>query len=214
MEKAISIKEIYKLKKEEISKRLEEFKQLWLNGNDKEIFAELAFCLLTPQSKAKVCWDAILRLKNKDLLFKGTTKQIEKELIGVRFKNKKAGYIVGARRFFTNSGRVCIKPVIKQFGDIHKCREWLVKNIKGLGYKEVGHFLRNIGFADEIAILDRHILKNLRQFDVIKEIPTSLSRTKYMEIEKSMKEFARQIDIPLSHLDLLFWCKETGEVFK
>jgi len=38
--------------------------------------------------------------------------------------------------------------------------EWLVKNLTGLGYKEAGHFLRNIG-SGKIAILDRHILRNL-----------------------------------------------------
>ena len=35
-----------------------------------------------------------------------------------------------------------------------------------------------------------------------------------MQIEKNMREFAMQIDIPISHLDLLLWYKETGEIFK
>ena len=29
-----------------------------------------------------------------------------------------------------------------------------------MSYKEASHFLRNIGFGENIAILDRHILKN------------------------------------------------------
>ena len=35
-----------------------------------------------------------------------------------------------------------------------------------------------------------------------------------MQIEKNMMGFAKQINIPLSHLDLLFWYKGTGEIFK
>jgi N-glycosylase/DNA lyase len=83
-----------------------------------------------------------------------------------------------------------------------------------MGYKEASHFLRNIGFADDLAILDRHILKNLKIFGIIEEIPKSLSKKKYLEIEEKMRNLANEVNIPLSHLDLLFWSKETGEIFK
>ena len=83
-----------------------------------------------------------------------------------------------------------------------------------MGYKEASHFLRNIGFADYLAILDRHILKNLKIFGIIEEIPKSLSKKKYLEIEEKMRNLANEVNIPLSHLDLLFWSKETGEIFK
>jgi N-glycosylase/DNA lyase len=121
---------------------------------------------------------------------------------------------VGARTLFLNRGRLSIRTPLKNLPDVHACREWLVRNIKGLGYKEASHFLRNIGFGDRIAILDRHILRNLVHFDVIQEIPTSMSRSGYMQIEQKMAEFAREIHIPLAHLDLLLWYKETGEIFK
>ena len=232
------IKQIHDFKKLEIHKRLKEFELLWLNGSDEEIFAELAFCILTPQSKAKVCWAAIVRLRDKNLLLRGNAGQISQELVGVRFKNNKARYMVMAREFFTKGGRICIKPLLKQFSDVHPvrskpdsksrntttvtwtsngvhdAREWLVKNIKGIGYKEASHFLRNIGFGEKIAILDRHILRNLKALGVIEEIPKSISRSKYMHIEKDMKDLAKQLNIPISHLDIVFWCKETGEIFK
>jgi len=232
------LKRIYGIKKNEIISRLKEFKKLWSDGNDEEIFTELAFCILTPQSKAKSCWDAIAKLEKQDLLSKGTIKQIKQGLNCVRFKNKKAEYIVRARKLFmkqnrikvipphpplvkggrgdfkVNSHRVSIKQLLSHFTDIYECREWLVQNIKGIGYKEASHFLRNIGFGEKIAILDRHILRNLNQLGIIEEIPKSISQAKYMQIEKNMMEFAKQINIPLSHLDLLFWYKGTGEIFK
>jgi N-glycosylase/DNA lyase len=208
------IKEIYFSKRGEILRRLKEFKRLWIEGGDKDIFEELSFCLFTPQSKAKLCWDAIERLRNKGLFFKGSPEEIREEIRDVRFKNKKADYLVKARNFFSRNGRVCIKSILSQFEDIHECREWLVKNITGLGYKEASHFLRNIGFGEEIAILDRHIMKNLKELKIIKDIPKSLSRSKYLDIEKRVLAFSRQIDIPLSHLDLILWYKETREIFK
>lgn len=213
-EKVNHLKKIYRLKKKEIISRLKEFEQNLLQKNDEEIFGELAFCLLTPQSRATSCWDAIVTMKEEQLLVKGSVDQIRKSLRCVRFHNKKAGYIVAARRLFLTNGRISIKPLIGKFIDTYECREWLVMNIKGLGYKEAGHFLRNMGLGEKLAILDRHILRNLSQFGVIDEIPKSLGKAKYLQIEKKMLEFSRQIGIPMSHLDLLWWYKETGEIFK
>lgn len=209
-----SLNKLYRLKKREISDRLNEFKRLWFNRKDEDIFEELAFCILTPQSKAKVCWNSIEGLRENILLFKGSPEEIKQRIRYVRFKNKKACYLVKARTFFSKNGRICIKSVLKQFKDIPECREWLVRNITGIGYKEASHFLRNIGFGDKIAILDRHILRNLKELNVIKAIPKSLNRSRYLDIEKKMSAFSRKINIPLSHLDLLLWCKETGEIFK
>ena len=92
-------------------------------------------------------------------------------------------------------------------------REWLIKNIKGVGYKESSHYLRNIGY-ENLAILDRHILKNLNKHNVIDEIPRSLTKKKYLKIESKFKEFAGRVKIPMDELDLLFWAEQTGKVFK
>lgn len=209
-----SIKKIYSDKKEEIKSRLEEFKQKLKTGNEKDIFAELVFCILTPQSKAKVCWSAVEKLKKKNLLVNGSLTKILKRLDGVRFKYKKAEYIVNARKLFIDNGDIFVKSRIRQFNDILKTREWFVKNVKGIGFKEASHFLRNIGLGGNLAILDRHILKNLKLSGVINEIPKSLTKLKYYEIEEKMIKFADRINIPMNYLDLLLWYKEAGEVFK
>lgn len=134
--------------------------------------------------------------------------EIREELKKIRFKNKKAKYIINAME---NFDRIIEK--IRNMPSM-EAREYIVKNIKGIGYKEASHFLRNIGLALDLAILDRHILKNLKNLGVIDEIPKSLSPKKYIEIEEKMIEFSKKVSIPVAHLDLLLWCKETGEVFK
>ncbi len=209
------IKKLYRPVQDDIKSRLKEFKKAWENGNEKDIFIELAFCLLTPQSKAKSCDFAVKDLVDKDLLFKGNKTQIAKVLRGcVRFHNTKAKNIIEAKKVFTKGGSISIKPAIAQFKDPEDAREWLVSSIKGMGYKEASHFLRNIGMGEDLAILDRHILKNLKQHCVISEIPTSLSSKRYLEIEGKMRNFAENVKIPMSHLDLLLWYKETKEIFK
>jgi N-glycosylase/DNA lyase len=93
-------------------------------------------------------------------------------------------------------------------------REWLVNNVKGLGYKEATHFLRNIGKNDGLAILDRHILRNLKRYGVIRALPRSLSRKQYLAIERRFKRFSDKLGIPVDELDLLFWSLETGNIRK
>jgi len=209
------LKELYVPIQKEIKVRLNEFKDIWSRGSEEDIFTELVFCILTPQSKAKSCNEAVGCLLGKDILIGGNEKQIGRELRSkVRFHNTKAKNIVEARKLFTNEGKISIKSVIARFKDPWEIRKWLVTNVRGLGYKEASHFLRNIGKGEELAILDRHILKNLVILGVIKDFPDSLSKKKYLVIEKKMMEFSRKINLPMAHLDLLLWYKETGEVFK
>ena len=202
--------EHYKKKKTEIKRRLKEFEKIG-NDSDEEIFAELCFCLCTPQSKAKVCGDFLEKIKRNGILFNGTESEIKK-FMKVRFRNNKSRYIVEARKLFKESGKIKIKN--KLIGDPKEVREWLVKNVKGLGMKEASHFLRNIGMGKNLAILDRHILKNLQKYGVINEIPKTLTKRNYLEIEQKMRQFSKRIGIPMNELDLLFWSEETGEIFK
>ncbi len=204
------LKKGYSERKEIIKIRLEYFKGV-INEDEKRIFAELCFCLLTPQSKAKLCDAAIQNLVKTGLLYTGTEQDVKDYLIGVRFNNNKARYVIGARELFKNQS---LKSKIKEFNNDYELRNWLVENIKGMGLKEAGHFMRNIGIYKNVTILDRHIIKNLFKHGVIEEIPETLTEKKYLEIEEKMKLFSREIGIPIEEIDLLFWSEETGEVFK
>lgn len=203
------LKNFYYRQKPEIVNRLNEFKGVWKTSDSKQLFAELCFCLLTPQSKAKNCWNAVLKLKNRNLLFHNNLKQIEECLTGVRFRRKKAEYVISARKLFPE-----LIATIRNHKSINDLRLWLVKNVTGMGFKEASHFLRNIGLGENLAILDRHVLKNLKALGVIKKYPNSLTNKSYIEIENKLKSFSEKVEIPVAHLDLLFWSKETGEIFK
>lgn len=202
-------------KKEDIKKRLEEFKTVWREGNNRDIHVELSFCILTPQSKAKNAWQAITTLRDNGLLFQGSADEIVEYLNIVRFKNNKAKYLVELREQMKDTnGELRTKDFFEKFETPANAREWIVKNIKGMAYKEAGHFLRNVGFGEEVAILDRHILRNLVRLEVIDEIPKTITPKLYLAIEDKMKEYCKNVGIPMDELDLLLWYIEAGEIFK
>ncbi|NOZ91966.1 MAG: N-glycosylase/DNA lyase [Dictyoglomi bacterium] len=208
-EKYLEIKDI-------IETRLSEFADVWKYADEERLFAEFVFCHLTPQSKAKVCWKAVECLREKGFLLQGQEEAVKSCLVGVRFKNNKAGYIIRSREQYWNwpGGFRQFLVDIGLPDDVISAREYLVEHVKGMGYKEASHFLRNIGFGKDIAILDRHILKNLVRVGAIPEVPKSLTKKRYLEIEEAMRKLAQNIDIPMDHLDLLLWYLEAGEVFK
>lgn len=193
-----NLTEEYEKRKDIIKNRLKEFSKV---GGD-DIFYELCFCILTPQSNARKCGKAVNNLKKKDFLHKNINpKGCIKE---IRFYNNKSRYLLGAKDYYKKIG----------LGkDAKQLRDFLVANIKGIGYKETSHFLRNIGCRN-LAILDRHVLRNLKRYNIIDEVPKTLTRKRYLEIEDKLYKFSKKVKIPMDELDLLFWSMETGEVFK
>src|SRR5712664_4885647 len=123
---------LYGEKRDAIQTRLSEFKEI-LNRNDQDVFAELCFCLLTPQSSAKTCWAAVSRLKERSLLLKGEANEIHPQLNDVRFGESKAKYIVEARAMFTKDGKLYLKSHLSSFTNPFELREWMVENVKGWG---------------------------------------------------------------------------------
>lgn len=198
----IELKKSYENKKFEIRKRLENFRKI---SNDDKYY-EFIFCMLTPQSKAQKCWEAIQeikKIKNK------TSKNIKNILkTRTRFHNNKTRYILESEKIW---------PEVKlKLNNLNKkeIRNWIAENVYGIGLKEAGHFLRNIGHSNnEIAILDRHILRNLKKAKLIEEEKIK-SKKDYFKIEDIFLSYAKSINIPADELDLLFWSQENGEIFK
>lgn len=212
-EKNEKILKIYKTIKPEIKKAIKGYKETW-NKSEKEIFAEIAFCILTPQSKAKNAWSAITTLVENNLLYTGNAAEIVDYLNIVRFKNNKSKYLIELRNLMTRDEKLQPKKILSEINDTFEKRKWILKNIKGMGLKEASHVLRNLGFGENIAILDRHILRNLNELNVIDSIPKTITEKKYYEIEEKMRNYSKFCKINMNELDLVLWYKEAGEVFK
>lgn len=206
------IAETHRKRLREIRSRILEF-ALKRRRSDEELFEELCFCICTPQTRARSADSAIRMLRRNANLLKSGESQIREALrqSGVRFFKKKANYIVKAREFFSNNGRLSIYAKLPE--ESFKARQFLVSNIYGIGYKEASHFLRNIGYKG-LAILDRHVMSVMVELGVSEKIPKSLSRKRYLELERTFLGLARSLGIKPESLDLVMWSLRTGEIFK
>lgn len=218
----------------EVAKRLHEFRNIWDTADDSALFIELVFCILTPQSGARRCWQAVENLVRDGTLFSGGFDDICRELNIVRFKNNKTRYILEARDHLRGAGVSLrglllesgtagrqvnrVQRVNRKFlracGTVPTMREWLFRNVKGLGYKEASHFLRNIGLGNGLAILDRHVLRSMYARGLINAVPNAISPWLYCEMETVLADYARRVDVPLDHLDFVIWYQATGDIFK
>jgi len=127
------IEKIYKEMSPHLKERLKEFKNIWENGSNKDIHLELSFCILTPQSKALNAWQAITNLKKDDLIYTGKAEELVEFLNIVRFKNNKAKYLVELREQMTKNDELITKDFFNTLPTVTEKREWIVKNIKGIG---------------------------------------------------------------------------------
>lgn len=190
-----------------VAQRMRQFRALGYKGND-PWFLELCFCILTANSTAKL-GIKIQRELGSDGFMTLAPGELKRRLreAGHRFPNTRANFIIEARKFRD------VKKTIKSFENSIGARGWLVKNVKGIGYKEASHFLRNVGF-DNLAILDRHVLSVLREHGLIKKTPRQLTRRMYLDIEEKLRKLAQGLDLALGELDLYLWYMKTGEVLK
>jgi len=204
------LKRISGLKNSEIKKvieaRVKEFEASGRAGNSK-LFSELCFCLLTANFNAERA--IVIQGAIGDGFYTLPEKKLAKKLkiLGYRFPNTRASFIAEARK---HNGS--LRKNLNSFGTDEEARQWLVDNVKGLGYKEASHFLRNIG-RKNLAIIDFHIADLLESHKLIQK-PKTISKAKYFEIENVLRRIGEKADLNQSELDLYLWYMETGKILK
>ncbi len=211
------LKDVKSLQNSEINKivlnRVREFSS-FKNKSSEAWFSELCYCILTANSKAKTALAVQKELGSEGFLVYSHEKLAE--IIKKnkhRFHNNKAKYIVEARKFENIKNRI---QGLAQPGDYKShsnAREFIVKNIKGLNYKEASHFLRNVGYFN-LAILDRHIFDIMVNYGLLKEKPKSLTKKGYLAIEEKFNSLAHKAGIAPGVFDLYVWYLKTGEILK
>ena len=153
--------EDYKKKRPAIQQRLNDFRSV----KRQEYFYELVYCFMTPQSSA------VNSAKAQQMLIAHNFQNTEidpehllhqKEYY-IRFHKTKAKLLVAMKQQYH-----AILQKISTGDSAFEKRQWLAENVKGIGYKEATHFLRNVGLNEGLAILDRHILKNLKKHGAIR----------------------------------------------
>jgi N-glycosylase/DNA lyase len=192
-----------------VENRIAEFLEVKERDTEKW-FEELTYCLLTAYSSARIGQLCVDALCDSNALLHGGLTQVVKILKtqGHRFAEKRAKYIFNARTLATT-----LKETIQGFRDVRAAREWLVKSVKGIGWKESSHFLRNVGYLD-VAIIDRHIISNMVDHGILEERPKSITKRRYLEYEDILAEVAKRVGMTLGEMDLYLWYRKTGKVLK
>lgn len=198
----------------EIRARLAEFQAVWQAGADERLWEELVYCIFTAGASARMGLRSVEAVRA--LLARGDHAALEAALVGVhRYPRARSGYIVVTRDFLRDDCRMRLRERLDSFRDPVERRDWLARerSIKGLGYKEASHYLRNIGYRG-YAILDKHIMRSLAELGVTDSPLPPATRARYLAAEEAMRSFAGEVAIDFDELDLVLWSMKTGEILK
>lgn len=206
----------YAQRRKEIRARLREFRRVWQTGSDERLWEEMVYCIFTAGASAKMGLRSVEALR--PLLQTGARDEMTRALVAAgahRFPNARPAYVIVTREYLRESFSMRLRERLAGFDDPFERRDWLAKDprVKGLGYKEASHFLRNIGFKG-YGILDKHIVRCLFELGVIDSPKPPTTRNRYLQTESQMRGFASRAGIDFDELDLLLWSMKTGEVLK
>lgn len=208
------IKRAHEERRDEIRARIAEFEDIWKRGSDERLWEEMVYCFFTGGCSARMGLRSVEAVR--PLLKAGTHEELMNALVGRhRYPRARAGYIVASRDFLEEHCGLELRKKLESFENALERRDWLVKEkrIKGLGYKEASHFLRNIGLKG-YAILDKHILRSMAELKIIDDPKPPNTRSKYLTIENKLKDLALLSEIDFDELDLVLWSMKTGEILK
>jgi N-glycosylase/DNA lyase len=203
------LENVVKLINSPFKKEVERKKQEFLSFRRKEpeeMFFELCFCFLTANTSA----DLGIKMQREV----GLIPFINDDLDSLVLKLKESHY-----RFYNTRGKFIFHsrwiiselPVLLNHPDPWVAREFLVQNLKGIGYKEASHFLRNTGTFD-FAILDKHVIRMIdHDFSASGK---ALSRKTYLHYEEQLKKISIGMNIEPGILDLYMWKIATGKMIK
>lgn len=208
------IKQAHRQRAEEIEERLDEFREVWRSGTDLRLWEEMVYCFFTGGCSARMGLKSVEAVRPH--LLEGSHESLTEALVGVhRYPRARAGYVVASREFLREHCGLRLRKKLESFTDPLERRDWLVKEkgIKGLGYKEASHYLRNIGFRG-YAILDKHVLRCMHELGLIEAPKPPITRMRYLSVESTLKNFADQLKIDFDEMDLVLWSMRTGEILK
>lgn len=208
------IRAAHRARRGEIRARLAEFDEVWRTATDERLWEEMVYCIFTAGASARMGLGSVEAVRH--LLLRGTQEELAEALAGRhRYPNSRSGYVVVTREYLSGDCRMRLRERLEGFADPFERRDWLARErgVKGLGYKESSHFLRNVGLRG-YAILDKHILRCLAEVGVVESPQPPATRARYLATESRLRDFARDVSIDFDELDLVLWSLKTGEILK
>lgn len=186
----------------------------WEQYSEDDLWRELVLCILGSRVKFSAVHVAAERM-DRMCLFSSLRRKArfniyEKDLVtalsgGYPFYRVRANQIRRAAEHIYSSHE-SIRDLLNRSNDVRGIRRLLASEVAGLGPKQASLFLRNIGYAKHIAVLDVHVLTYLNWVGLtntpIKSAPTL---GKYEMLEDSFIQHAYSFGYSPDQFDLAVW---------
>ena len=186
----------------------------WEKYREDDLWRELVFCILGSRVRFEAVHAAVERMDSMYLLSQPWRNtgfdQYEEDIVtalsgGYPFYRIRANHIRrAAEHLYTSRGSIL--KLLDSAGDVRSVRRVLVAEVAGLGPKQASLFLRNIGYAKHIAILDVHVLTYLNRVGLTDTLLKSVSTlSQYEVLEDSFIEHAYTFGYSPDQFDLAVW---------
>jgi N-glycosylase/DNA lyase len=202
----------------EVCKEIKRRKNIvnWNNMPEEQLWNELVSCILGSQVRHEHLQCIIKHLISENLLSikylinngehfeRNIQTALEKPIPSL---STKTGSIkirrTGESIYLTSSS---IRRIITPCVDERIARTRIMSVAVGIGPKQASLFLRNIGYANNLAILDTHILKYMTVIGLVPKILKTVSYLpKYEDIEGILNNYATKFKESLACLDTAIW---------
>jgi len=195
--------------------------------DENNLLFELVFCILSSQEKFEVALGATKSLENNGALrtprnksdIRKIQRQIEEILSEPVMFRAQGKHQKRRLRFYVNKSRYLgttieniysnsrnLTEVLSCSSSIYEAREKVIKISSGVGPKQASMFLRNAGYCDDFAILDKHVIEYMKIMTLIGPSNYNFSQlSTYEQVEGRLKSYASTYNIELLYLDLGIW---------
>lgn len=198
----------------------------WNEMSEHELWQELCLCILSSNVPYELAQSAFFHLmdigylrlewitrtsNSQKLIAEELSRPIylPKKLDGscrrYRFPNARSKNIYqAAKTVFSDEG--WLSKLLGNSSSERAARDSLVVHIAGIGLKEASHFLRNIRYSKQLAIIDSHVISFLKKIEVIPERNVKTMTPKiYLDLESRLQEICEEYGLNLSIFDMAIW---------
>lgn len=187
--------------------------------SEEKLWEELVCCVLSSQVKFELSQAVTQNLKRNGLLdlevfddsyedklgkYLRSPVMVDGRSVKYRFPNTKAKQIAAARENIYVCG-TGLQEMLDKYSKSADLRAALVKLVPGLGMKQASMYLRNVSNSFELAVIDSHVLKYMNVIDLIKKIPSSISKVRYLTKENILTKYTRKFGYPVGCVDYAIW---------
>lgn len=186
----------------------------WREHSEDDLWRELVFCILGSRVKFEAVYAAVERMDDMSLFShprrNGQFDQYEQDTLtalsgGYPFYRLRANQIRRAAECLRRSGG-SILQLLGSARDTRGARRLLATELAGLGPKQASLFLRNIGYAKRIAVLDVHVLTYMSWVGLADASLKSISTLgKYEVLEDSFIQHAYSFGCSPDQFDFAVW---------